>query len=32
MEEAIYQELERVINVTAMANKWMRWCEQSLPD
>nr|WP_300818210.1 hypothetical protein [uncultured Acetatifactor sp.] len=32
MEQAIYQELERVINVTAMANKWMRWCEQSLPD
>lgn len=32
MEQAIYQVLEQVINVTAMANKWMRWCEQSLPD
>ncbi|MCM1499943.1 MAG: hypothetical protein NC124_15880 [Clostridium sp.] len=32
MEQATYQALEQIINVTAMANKWMRWCEQSLPD
>lgn len=32
MEQAIYQVLEQVINVTAMTNKWMRWCEQSLPE
>lgn len=32
MKQATYQILEQVINVTAMANKWMRWCEQSLPE
>jgi len=32
MEKATYQVLEQIINVTAMANKWMRWCEQSLPE
>lgn len=32
MEQATYQVLEQVINVTGMANKWMRWCEQSLPE
>lgn len=31
MELAIYEVLEQVINVTEMTNKWMRWCEQSLP-
>lgn len=32
MELAIYEVLEQVINVTEMTNKWMRWCEQSLPN
>lgn len=32
MEQVTYQILEQIINVTAMANKWMRWCEQSLPE
>ena len=32
MEQAIYQVLEQIINVTEMTNKWMRWCEQSLPN
>ncbi len=32
MELAIYEVLEKVINITEMTNKWMRWCEQSLPN
>lgn len=32
MELTIYKKLEQVINVTEMSNKWMRWCEQSLPN
>lgn len=31
MELAEYKVLEQIINITEMTNKWMRWCEQSLP-
>lgn len=31
MHIRIYQSLERIINVTSIANKWLRWCEQNLP-
>ena len=32
MHIRIYQSLGRIINVTSIANKWLRWCEQNLPD
>lgn len=32
MKKNIFQTLEQIINVTSMTNKWMRWCEQKLPE
>lgn len=32
MNSCVYQSIERIINITSMANKWLRWCEQNLPN
>lgn len=32
MSPGIYDTIERILNVTSMANKWMMWSENNLPE
>lgn len=32
VDACVYQAIRRIIDVTSLSNKWLRWCEQSLPN
>lgn len=32
MTPSVYNKIEQIINITGMANKWLMWCEQNLPE
>lgn len=32
MDACVYQAIKRIIDTSSISNKWLRWCEQSLPD
>ncbi len=32
MDIRIYKSIGRIVNIISIANKWLRWCEQNLPN